>query len=73
MKELELSLRRAPRAREASQFADYHTGDANGLNYSRTRGFGTAQAPSFFNLLQALEGGNSSLASPTGFKPVLPL
>ncbi len=43
----------------------------DGLTYSRTEGFGTAQAPSFFNVLQAMGEENSSLASPTGFEPVL--
>jgi hypothetical protein len=44
----------------------------DGLTYSHTEGFGTAQAPSFFNVLQAMGEENSSLASPTGFEPVLP-
>src|ERR1039457_6097912 len=43
-----------------------------GLTYSQTDGFGTAQSISFFSMLAALEADNSSLASPTGFEPVLP-
>ncbi len=44
----------------------------SGLEYSPTLGFGTAQTPSFFNVLAAMESENSRLASPTGFEPVLP-
>jgi site-specific DNA recombinase len=43
-----------------------------GLAYSAQDGFGTVQTPSFFNMLAAFETENSSLASPTGFEPVLP-
>ncbi|MCU1309866.1 MAG: site-specific recombinase [Candidatus Angelobacter sp.] len=43
----------------------------DGLGYSMNEGFGTGQAPSFFNSLAGLEVTNSSLASPTGFEPVL--
>ncbi len=43
-----------------------------GLEYSKTEGFGTGQNPSFFKMLADLEADNSSLASPTGFEPVLP-
>ncbi len=43
-----------------------------GLTYSHTEGFGTGQAPSFFNMLATMEPGNSRLASPAGFEPALP-
>ena len=43
----------------------------NDLEYSQLDGFGTGQSPSFFSILAAFGGDNSSLASPTGFEPVL--
>jgi hypothetical protein len=43
-----------------------------GLTYSQTNGFGTGQSSTFFNILAVFETDNSSLASPTGFEPVLP-
>src|ERR1019366_6145560 len=42
------------------------------LDYSPLEGFGTGQSLSFFNVLAVMEADNSSLASPTGFEPVLP-
>jgi site-specific DNA recombinase len=44
----------------------------SGLTYSQNEGFGTGQTPSFFSLLAAMETENTTLASPTGFEPVLP-
>jgi hypothetical protein len=43
-----------------------------GLTYSQTNRFGNGQSSTFFNILAVFETDNSSLASPTGFEPVLP-
>src|ERR1035437_531411 len=42
-----------------------------GVTYSVESRFGTALTPSIFNMLQELGSNNSSMASPTGFEPVL--
>jgi site-specific DNA recombinase len=42
-----------------------------GVTYSEDEGFGTALTPSIFSMLQEFRLEDSSLASPTGFEPVL--
>jgi hypothetical protein len=43
----------------------------DGLAYTK-EGFGTAQSNCFFNLLRGVSEEKTTLASPTGFEPVLP-
>ena len=42
-----------------------------GVAYSEEGGFGTALTPSIFSMLREFRPEDSSLASPTGFEPVL--